>query len=413
MSGTLDTRVHGDPRACRAAGEWMGRVAGGSYDAASLLAQVRDRTGECWRGDAANAFQDHIGRGGREADRLSAEIDRAGRALVVFADDLDTVRARLRQAREVAADAGLTVTPDGIEPPPTVMLPAEPTTPQQIAATQAQQRRELAWNEVHQTVAEARGMELAAHERLATATNTPSGVIEGLRSGSPFLAAGGALAAAGGLHQQSSRFRDLSRLHARESLEITRRLAATPGLNATERTRLQAGRNTLLERSVKEHRIAQGQARYLGGLGRTTVGQRALDLITRAPADDIHGDRLFARGGRVLGKIPYSGMAVTSWQTYSDVRDGKPVDQAVGSAVISTGVGTVVTSGMLALAPVAIAGGPFTLAAVGVGAAAAWGVGYLVDTHWDDIKDTAGDAADAIGSGAATAARAVRGWVGG
>jgi hypothetical protein len=115
----------------------------------------------------------------------------------------------------------------------------------------------------------------------------------------------------------------------------------------------------------------------------------------------------------VLGKVPYAGVLVTLGQAVWDINQGKPVDQAVGSALISTGVGAGVTYGLLAAAPLALAGGPFTLAAVGVGAAAAWGVGYVVDHHWDDIKDFGGDTAEAVGDGVGTTARKVGEWLGG
>ncbi|MCA1676058.1 MAG: hypothetical protein LC799_29085, partial [Actinobacteria bacterium] len=63
-------------------------------------------------------------------------------------------------------------------------------------------------------------------------------------------------------------------------------------------------------------------------------------------------------------------------------------------------------------APLALAGGPFTVAAVGIGAVAACGVGYVVDNHWDDIKDSGGDAAEAVGEGVSAAARKVGEWLG-
>ena len=56
--------------------------------------------------------------------------------------------------------------------------------------------------------------------------------------------------------------------------------------------------------------------------------------------------------------------------------------------------------------------GPFTLAAVGMGVVAACGVGYVVDHHWDDIKDTTGDAVVAVGDGVGSAVRRVDEWLG-
>lgn len=406
----LNTEMLGDPSACRQTGEWMVGVATSTLDTATVLRGVRDRTEACWRGDAARGFQEHIGRGDREGDQISGETERAGNAMIVFSDELDTVEARLDQARGVAAEGGLTVTPQGIEPPQPVTLPAAPTTALQSAATEAYQAQLRAWNEVNQTVGEARGIERAAHERLGAATNTPKSVWESIRSGAGFAATGAAIGAAEGLHRQNSRFRNLSARHARESLDITRRIANSPALSESARTSLQSSRNDLLDRAAKENRIAHNQARLLGGLDRTGGGRFLLDVISEHPGSRIpDGGGLFQRGAsRVLGKIPYVGAGVTVAQTAVDIHGGKPADQAIASAAISTGVGAGVTGTMLALAPLAIAGGPFTLAAVGVGAVAAWGAGYVVDHHWDDMKDFAGDAGGAVVDGA----KKVGDWLG-
>ncbi|MGH3906855.1 MAG: hypothetical protein ACRDTE_22135 [Pseudonocardiaceae bacterium] len=409
----LNTELLSDPAACRSTGEWMKRVSTGTFDAATVLHEVRGRTHECWRGEAATAFEEHIGRGGREADQLSREIGRAGRALIAFSEELDTARARLQQARDVAAAAGLTVTPQGIEPPPTVILPAEPTTPQHFAAVDAYQAQVRAWDEVFQTVGYARGIELAAHERFAAATNVPKSMFESLRSNFGFIATGAALGAAEGLYKQNTRFRNLSARHARESMGLTRQIGGSPDLTKAQRAKLAADRNALSKNAVDEHRIARSQRRWLLGLNRTGSGYGMLQAIARSPADDIRGGSLFARTGKVLGKVPYAGWVVIGAQAAWDIRHGKPADQAIIPGVVATGVGTGVTGGLLGgAAALSLAGGPVTLVAVGVGAAAAVGVGYVMDHHWDDIKDTGGDAADAAGEGVGSAARKVGEWLG-
>jgi hypothetical protein len=331
--------------------------------------------------------------------------------MTAFSEELDTVAARLQQARAVAAAAGLPVTPQGIDPPPTVILPAEPTTSQQVAAVDAYQGQVRAWNEVNQTVSYARGLELAAHERLAAALREPKSMFESLRENAGFIATGAALGAAGSLHVENSRFRWLSAQHGRESLELTRRIADNPALTQAQRTRLQSARNAIGDRAVRENRIARSQSRLLSGLDRTS-GRYLLDVIARSPAEKVQGASVFARTGKVLGKVPYAGVLFTAGQTVWDIRHGKPADRAIGSAVIATGVGAGVTEGMLALAPVALAGGPFTLAAFGVGVAAAWGVGYIVENHWDDIKDFGEDTVGAVGDAVATAGRTVSGRIG-
>ncbi|MGH8571518.1 MAG: hypothetical protein ACREX8_02940, partial [Gammaproteobacteria bacterium] len=175
---------------------------------------------------------------------------------------------------------------------------------------------------------------------------------------------------------------------------------------------LHAIRNEAGDIAVKQNRIAHSQARLLGGLDHTAGGRFMLDAVARSPANKIQGASVFAQTGKVLGKIPYVGLGLTAWQVQSEIRQGKPADQAVGSAAFSTIAGAGVTGLILTYAPIAVAGGPFTLAAVGVGMVAAWGVGYVVDHHWDDMKDTTGDTVEAIGGGASTAARKVGEWLG-
>lgn len=161
------------------------------FDAATMLERVRSRTHYYWRGDAATAFAAHLGRGSREADQLSEEIERAGFALLAFSTELEAVAARLQQARAVAAEAGLKLTTQGIDPPPTVVLPAEPTTRHPAAASvDAHQAQVQAWHEAKRAVSNARDLELAAHERLAAATSTPQGTVENLRTGTGFIAMG-------------------------------------------------------------------------------------------------------------------------------------------------------------------------------------------------------------------------------
>lgn len=100
-------------------------------------------------------------------------------------------------------------------------------------------------------------------------------------------------------------------------------------------------------------------------------------------------------------KLPAVGWALTAEPTRRDIADGKPADQAITSAVVSTGAGAGATAALLAMAPAAIAGGPVTLAAVGVGIAVSMGVGWFVDNHYDDMKDAVGDAAGASRTGSA------------
>lgn len=117
MAGELNTEVKSDPASCRATAAWLGRLSPGVDDASNAIHGARSTSEFCWQGAAAEAFRDSLSPMTKDADELAAIIDRVRQALEIFADEIDTVRARLVQAREVAMAARLIVTPTAILPP--------------------------------------------------------------------------------------------------------------------------------------------------------------------------------------------------------------------------------------------------------------------------------------------------------
>ncbi|MHA6802951.1 hypothetical protein [Salinifilum ghardaiensis] len=126
---------------------------------------------------------------GTDADELTEYFNRGKIALDAFADDLDTVRAKMNQAREVAAQHGLNVTATTIEHPgqaPPKMpstAPGPDTTERTPAEQQAiadYQAKIRAFNEAHATVQAARRKEDSAHDALQKALKMTKSLPEAL-----------------------------------------------------------------------------------------------------------------------------------------------------------------------------------------------------------------------------------------
>lgn len=167
----INTVVNGNPGACRQAAGWLGKLGAGVDTNRDAIAKAQTESEGCWQGTAADGFRNHVGQIALDADKLSASASTAVQALTKFADELDTVDARMSQARSVAASAALTVTPSGIDGPgPAPMHRQGPLGGHEaVQFYQAQQRYTTqlsAFKEAQATVTEARELEAQAHAEL-------------------------------------------------------------------------------------------------------------------------------------------------------------------------------------------------------------------------------------------------------
>lgn len=181
----VDTVVNGNSAACRQAADWLGKVASGVDTNRDAIAKAQTDSEACWQGTAADGFRSHIGQMASDADKLSASALTAQQALDTFAGELDTVNARMNQARSVAAAAGLTVTSTGIEGPGSA--PTHRVGPmggqEAVEYYQAQQRYNTqvsAFKEVQSTVTEARQLEAQAHANLTPPMQETSNTVQTL-----------------------------------------------------------------------------------------------------------------------------------------------------------------------------------------------------------------------------------------
>lgn len=177
---TLNTWVAGNPGTMRgyaqqvhAFGPATERVATGAYD-------VRNQAASEWEGQASEAFQRWADQQGDDGDALAQVFTRVADAIEVWCDEIDTVKSRMEQAKQVARDGQLVVLVDLIYPPSA--FSGGPATPEQLpgtdhppspeaaeAARARQAKMEAAYAEAQATVQQARDMERTAHEKLISA----------------------------------------------------------------------------------------------------------------------------------------------------------------------------------------------------------------------------------------------------
>lgn len=354
MAGELNTEVRSDPASCRATAAWLGRLSPGVDDAGNAIHGARSNSESCWQGPAAEAFRDSLSPMTKDADELAAIIDRVRQALETFADEIDTVRARLAQAREVAMAARLIVTPTAILPPgpepdTAPVHPIGPMIPETEAVHAAAVRaHELAvstyvakvdaFAEASATVTEARSREADAHGALDAAMDQGGTDAQTLKSiGIGVVSA--ALGAIAGLQVAASDlFRTASRL--KEHGARMQELAANP--NGPISTRAAATRAARM--------AAEGEARTRAAAERLArpihnIPEGIRQGIANSPGEYIRDGRGWVGLGKNAARgVPFVGTGLIVGSGVADVAMGKPVGHA--AAETGAGLGGAVVGGM-------------------------------------------------------------------
>jgi ABC-type transporter Mla subunit MlaD len=169
------------------------------------------------------------------------------------------------------------------------------------------------------------------------------------------------------------------------------------------RTAAQAG--VYEKDAAKFEQLVKSDRTLTAGLSGTKIG----DLL-KANLNDVTG--VAGKLGSVAEKVPVVGGLLAAGQTVYDVmhdnnKSAGAIAQHVGADMGGFVAGTAATEGAMALAAtIGVAGGPVTLAAVGIGVGVAYGVGEVVN-HWPEISHWAGDTAGDIGHGVENATKAV------
>lgn len=220
---TLNTFVAGNPGEARAYAQELRTIGGGTETAATGAHQARTTAEGEWDGAASDAFQDWAKTQGTDGDELAAVYPSVARIHDTWADELDTVQARMEQAKQVARDGGLKLMGAHLILPPKAPTGSQPEPPKgRATAAQMEQysadkaaydaamaeadRQQAVWEEAKATVTGAREKEKAAHETFTNALDKVKTQLQGIGQAGKWAQAGvrPASAAAGGLAQAAT-----------------------------------------------------------------------------------------------------------------------------------------------------------------------------------------------------------------
>ncbi|MEV4344548.1 WXG100 family type VII secretion target [Actinoplanes sp. NPDC049596] len=379
----IDTRIEGDPDGIRASSQWMkGSLAGGVDDTVSQMKSARADAARGWNGDAGPAFQARMDTASQKADALRTDIETAANSLVTYADELEDAQRGMARTRQMAADAGLTVVDDQIQPPGDGPVVASIPTDGTATAAQVQAYDEgVAASRAHQAKVDAFVLAQKQADGYWSANNAAKAIARNMWDdlyGKAFLQAGDVVngAVVGGL---VAKHRSILKAQSAALLDDSKRLAEhylkTPGGTPQSKYLIKASWKSYLD---------------------------ADELARRAPK----------AGARVAGKIPIIGLGITAAGIGYDIHQGKPVGKAVisgvGGAVAAMAAGAAIGT----MVPVPVVG--TVLGAVGglaVGLVASGTLDFVYDGLPQGVKDgiengfsaagdAIGDAGSAIGDGA-------------
>lgn len=389
---SLNVKVDAKPTEIRQAAGWLGDAGRLVHDSAGAVRTASGLSESGWEGQAGPAFRETMGKVGPGVDNVAEQARRLHEALDTHADDIDTVRARMEQARSIARQAGLRVTrlkifdpgPPPPEPPPFPKdhLPTPPEHNAYVAMQDARyeyMRKLKAFYECTQIVNEAREIEHESQSRLHR-------IISGIVKGAPFTIASFASGLAGAILAQNSKLSATSNSYKTQAALWAKELGKG-GIDINDphwRT------------AAIQHTIASVEAREAARKVNATRLQRAVnrlpDPVQRALRSNIGATP--RTGSNVLGKAlpflkvtPVVGTVLSAGAVAAQTAQGADPRTATSNTALSGAFG------YIASATVAISGGPVT-ASVGLGTLIGAGSGLGMN-EWgpelDNMAEMSGD----------------------
>ncbi|WP_263251671.1 WXG100 family type VII secretion target [Saccharopolyspora rosea] len=376
MDAPINTVVLGTPESCRATAAELGKLEDGSHDVGTGLFRVRSESESCWEGKAGDAFREAMNTRGKAGNDLGEAASRAKKALEHFAGELQTVQKKINDARNTAAEHGLTVTATTIEPPgPPPAEPRLPSGPPTLDdrplgdfkaasdAKHAYDRKVAGYNEAKAAVEEARRQEKTAHEALTKAMNYEVGFLEYMKNGAVWTLVGinqGLLTTPQASADKFTEKAKTFNAKATNAALATYDPALTPeqqAAKAAEHDRYRTKAAWAEEQAGKSQTVADRLGRRIG------VGAEEAGFL-----------------GKSVKGVPLIGTAIAAGvQADAVITDGKPIGKAAANLAGGTlgGIAGAAAVGGLVGGPVGV------LVGVGVGAIASgigsWGGEKLYD----------------------------------
>ncbi len=407
----IDLKVVGDENSCRSAADQLMSLADGITQGGTAFHTARSESETLWTGQAGDAFRARMQPAGEKTDDVADSSRTAAQNLHAFADDLTTVKARMTQARNIAASAGLTVNGDTIaDPVAPPSPPAQPSAPGgnssapnpgAVQAQQDYQRQQAAFQQARETVSDARKLEQSAHNTLEQKMNAWDTMLKDAADQRCWIAAGAVTGMVGTAISQADKWGKIASARNAQ-VELFKRIAANAEDPFEEAAAARAA-GVFEPGATKAQAALDGNLKWTEGLSGTKVGD-----VLSASLKDIPS--IGSKLPEIAEKLPVVGGVIALGQTAWDSRNAKnpgDVAKAAGADLGGYVAGSLATEGTLAgFAAVGLAGGPVTLAAVGVGVGVAYGVGELVN-HWPEVSHWAENTASDIGHGVSSAAHSV------
>ncbi len=389
MAGELNTEVLDDPASCRTTADWLGQVKPGVVRIGDALHEQRGASESFWRGTAGDAARQTLTYQGKDADTLEGLVGQVKTALEVFAGEIDTVNQRMHQARTVARDGKLIVTPTTILPPGPAPKGAGsenlPPTPmgQRIEAHQGQSQasqaamadyeaKKRAFQEAQTTIQDARTRQEKAHLALEKAMKDPLDTVKTTKTYAMF-AVGHGLSYIKTAHSTSASWV----AHA-EKLDDAAEAMQTRAANSPSPAMRELGERAAARGTETATDARTRASRSLGPAEK--VPSKARDLVSRNPSGLVKGGSMVSRASRsVLRGVPYVGTTLTIGSGVTDVMMGKNVGEAVEDT--SANLGGSVAGGMAgaALGSAIFPGVGTVIGGVAGGIAGSLGATSLVD----------------------------------
>lgn len=371
----LDTEVKGDPESFTATCQWLREASANVQQVEDDYHKARGESESGWLGEAGEAFRALVGQGAQMAGDTVQAISGACSAMEIHADDLRTVEARMQQARDVAAEGGLSIHGFKIRPPgpaPAAPTPApENPTPQQrtdhAAATAAQgdyTKKVKAYNDAAGIVAEAKKKESDSQN---VVVRSLSSVLDPAKLS---LTLGDvSTGVAGTVTANASKFKAIA--ENVKSPELPAKLANNTTMSAAGR--FQAAEMAAERSTAKVSALVQAYpTRIAAALDKNTPywAKQALDtkvIPNKVPTPT----NWLLKGATKTGKsLPAVGLVFAGAGVYYDIDNGKDPAKAVTSGGASFVTGAVAGAAI---------GGPVGVVA---GAVIGIGVGLAVDEGW-------------------------------
>ena len=367
---TIDTHLAGQPASIRASATWLkGTLAAAVDQSVTDLYEVRNEADRGWNGDAGPSFRDKMAAGGKRADDLRADAERAAQSLNTYADDLTTAQNGMERARQIAREGGLTLAGDTIlDPgagPARPMVPTGAVTAEQVQAYDSQVSAYNAHLTKVNAYAQAKEQADWARKTRDFAKDTLGNVLDDLKKKPVLVAAG---------------FVNEAVIGGAAAWHVNKLKKAGEALKAQS------------EAAIKD---------YLKAPGGTLQAKALNDLSWKKYLAADEFERKAARAGSKIGaRIPIAGLAITAVDIGYDINTGKPAGKAVisgiGGALAAAGTGAAVGT---------MIGGPVgTVVGAGVGIAVGMVTSGALDAAYDRLpggtKQAIEDGFEVVGDGA-------------